>query len=97
MQSIIMVYEENHGFLCAANDFYSAVQYLIENNWLTDDMEFFDWDTGNTVPLKSFFPNYKEIILNEWDIEKFNTFFYERRLKNGFKSIFSYKTRYFTR
>ena len=75
MQSIIMVYEDSHGFLCAASDFYSAVQYLIENNWLTDGMEFFDWDTGNTVPLKSFFPNYKEIILNEWDINKFNTFF----------------------
>ena len=75
-ESIIAVFDaDNDDFICIAKDYYSAVSYLLEHNYLNDNLQFFDWDTGNSVPLKSFFPNYKEIILNEWDIEKFNTFF----------------------
>ena len=75
-ESIIAVFDaDNDDFICIAKDYYSAVSYLLEHNYLNDNLQFFDWDTGNSVPLKSFFPNYKEIILNEWDINKFNTFF----------------------
>ena len=75
-ESIIAVFDaDNDDFICIAKDYYSAVSYLLEYNYLNDNLQFFDWDTGNSVPLKSFFPNYKEIILNEWDIKKFNTFF----------------------
>lgn len=74
MQSVIVVFNENYDFLCVANDFYSAIQYLIENDWITDDMQVFDW-CGDKKPLKSSFPNYKEIIVNEWDMSIFNDFF----------------------
>ena len=75
-ESIIAVFDaDNDDFICIAKDYYSAVSYLLEHNYLNDNLQFFDWDTGNSIPLKSFFPNYKEIILNEWDINKFNTFF----------------------
>ena len=75
-ESIIAVFDaDNDDFICIAKDYYSAVSYLLEHNYLNDNLQFFDWDTGNSVPLKSFFPNYKEIILGEWDINKFNTFF----------------------
>lgn len=77
MQDVIIVLNDNRDFVCAARDFYSAVQFLIENDWLTDEMECFDWYTGKTAPLKNYFVNYKDIIPNEWDMEMFNTFFCE--------------------
>ena len=42
MQRVIVVNEENHGFLCVAKDFQSAVDYLIKNYWIGEGTEVYN-------------------------------------------------------
>lgn len=42
MQKVIVVNEENHGFLCVAKDFQSAVDYLIKNYWIDEGTEVYN-------------------------------------------------------
>ena len=39
MQEVILVREDNHGLIAVTLDYFSAVKYLVENNWLTDTIE----------------------------------------------------------
>lgn len=39
MQEVILVREDNHGLIAVASDYFSAVKFLIEENWLDDTCE----------------------------------------------------------
>ena len=42
MQKVVVVDEENHGFLCIAKDFQSAVDFLISDDWITEGSQVYD-------------------------------------------------------
>lgn len=42
MQKVIVVSEDNHGFLCVAKDFQSAVDFLFKNQWIDDVTEVYN-------------------------------------------------------
>ena len=77
MSKVVLINEDNHGLIGVANNYYNAVKWLTENNWLNsfDDILFEDnrWKTIIEV----FGENWKDLILNEWDIDKFNEVFQE--------------------
>ena len=39
---IYIIHEDNHGVLGVADSYESAVQFLIDNEWLTEDFEIWD-------------------------------------------------------
>ena len=39
---ITIINEDNHGVLGVADSYESAVQFLIDNEWLTEDFEIWD-------------------------------------------------------
>ena len=74
--TIIIINNSGYGCLCAATNYYNAVKWLIDEGWLTSSTDIYNWskDEYNTVE-ENFGTNWAEIILNEWDINKFNSTF----------------------
>ena len=77
---VITIYEDNHGQIGIALNYYNAVKWLIENDWLDDTIEvwsksanddWYDW-----ISIKEVYgENYADDILNNWDINTFNEIF----------------------
>jgi hypothetical protein len=72
--TVVFIEEENHGFIGMAKDFHSAIDFLINRNWLSDSTECW-WGEGNN------YASIKEILgedwvdeMHEWGIENFNEF-----------------------
>lgn len=74
MQEVILVREDNHGLIAVALDYFSAVKYLVENNWLTDTIEVgVDEDLEEVIV--AFGADWVDEILT-WDsVQKFNEVF----------------------
>lgn len=77
---VILIEEENHGFIGCAKDYKSSIHFLIKDDWLTDSTEV--WDEEKISPDNPWSPitevldkNWKGIIENRWDISDFNNFF----------------------
>ena len=74
MTEVILVREDNHGLIAVALDYFSAVKFLIEENWLDDTCEI-----GIDEDLKSL----QELWGDDWidevlaldDVDKFNDTF----------------------
>lgn len=74
---VIVINEETHGIIGIALNYYNAVKWLIEQNWLNDAVEvwrkcsndgWYDW-----ISIKEVYgENYANDILNNWDINIFN-------------------------
>ena len=72
---VILINEDNHGQIGVAYNYYKAVEWLINNNWIDDYTEV--WDD-----YKTYFGSLKEQLgedwademLYWWDIDKFNEF-----------------------
>lgn len=41
-QEVVLVFEENHNFICVARDIPHAISYLVANKWIDDDTLIFD-------------------------------------------------------
>ena len=74
MQKVILVNEDNHGFLCVAKDYQEAIKYLIQNSWLTEDMPILVG--AHWVELSKENPNWREDVKN-LSIKEFNEIFEE--------------------
>lgn len=74
MQEVILVREDNHGLIAVTLDYFSAVKYLVENNWLTDTIEVgVDEDLEEVIV--AFGADWVDEILT-WDsVQKFNEVF----------------------
>lgn len=77
---VITINEDNHGQIGIALNYYNAVKWLIENNWLDDTVElwykFSGNDDGDWISIKVVYgENYANDILNNWDINTFNEAF----------------------
>ena len=72
---VILISEDNHGQIGVALNYYNAVEWLIDNNWITYCTEVFDEIEGKWIPLiDRLGDNWASEMLYEWDIDKFNTF-----------------------
>ena len=70
--NIIIIHEDNHGVLGVAKDYDSAIDFLVQNKWLTTDTEVLN-STEELVPLKELGRDIETI--RSWDTEAFNDFF----------------------
>lgn len=70
--NIIIIHEDNHGVLGVAKDYDSAINFLVESQWLTTDVAVLN-SIGELVPLKELGLDIETI--RSWDIEAFNDFF----------------------
>ena len=74
MQEVILVREDNHGLIAVTLDYFSAVKYLVENNWLTDTIEVGVNEDLEEV-IVAFGADWVDEILT-WDsVQKFNEVF----------------------
>ena len=75
MQTVILIEEDNHGVIGVAKDYPSAIDCLVNENWLDENFEFYDGNYGTTKTiLEDLGKEWKSIILS-WDTEKFNEYF----------------------
>ena len=70
---IYIIHEDNHGVLGVADSYESAVQFLIDDEWLTEDFEILDREEYCSRPLYALEIKPEEI--KAWNINKFNDFF----------------------
>ena len=71
--TVVEIWEENHGLICIANNYYNAIKYLLAANWLTEDYDLFDTDTEKWKTISEVLgEDWKNILLNEWDLSIFN-------------------------
>lgn len=55
MQKVITVSEENHGFLCVAKDYQSAVDFLIKDCWIDEATEIYNDAKSEWMRLDEFY------------------------------------------
>ena len=78
MQMIYLIEEENHGMIGVAKDYQSAIDFLVNENWLDENFEVWvdelDEDYITQSIKDKFGKDWKEII-STWDAGQFNNFF----------------------
>ena len=76
MQTVVAIKEDNHGLIGIAKDYPSAINFLINENWLDEKFEVWvDNEDYLTQSIKDKLgENWKEIV-STWSIEQFNIFF----------------------
>lgn len=73
--TVILVYEDNHGFLTIAKDYKSAIKFLINDGWIKESMEIWDENGISHSRLDELLgEDAFDIITEKWDIDSFNTF-----------------------
>ena len=70
--NIIIIHEDNHGVLGVAKDYDSAINFLVQTQWLTTDVAVLN-SIRELVPIKELGLDIETI--KSWDIEAFNDFF----------------------
>ena len=80
MESIIVISEDNHGIIGFAKDLFSAVSYLIINDWITEDTTFFYEEWGEEFTLNDYFGNDWKAEILKMSLKDFNKFFDDRFL-----------------
>lgn len=76
---VIIVYEENHGYLCVAKNYKSTVKWLIDNHWIDDNTEVYTWSDVFSDYIYDKLINvldeeWADSMVEKWDIEEFNDF-----------------------
>ncbi len=76
MQMVYLIEEENHGMIGVAKNYSSAIDFLVDSDWLDEKFEVWvDNEDYLTQSIKDKLgENWKEII-STWDTEQFNNFF----------------------
>lgn len=70
---IYIIHEDNDGVIGVADSYESAVQFLIDKEWLTEDFEIWNREKDYSRPLYALEIKPEEI--KTWNISKFNDFF----------------------
>lgn len=69
---VIIIHEDNHGVIGVAKDYESAINCLLQNQWLNNEIEVLnsieEWTTLKELGLDIG-------TIKKWDIEAFNDFF----------------------
>lgn len=73
MKIVIRIDEECHGFIGVAEDYQSAVKFLIDDGWLTEYTEIYDDDLDSWHSVKEVFgDDWQNLMMNEWDMDTFS-------------------------
>lgn len=70
---VYIVHEDNHGVIGVADSYESAVQFLVDEEWITEEFEIWDREEDCSRPLYALEIKPEEI--KAWNISKFNDFF----------------------
>lgn len=76
--TVIVMNEENHGFLGIAKDYKAALKYLCQTNWLNKDTEINQYDDKKGwkyIPISKILGENVIETLSLWTITEFNDFF----------------------
>lgn len=75
MKMVYLIEEEMHGGIGIAKNYPFAIKFLIDNNWIDGNFEFYDVDCGDTKTIvEDLGENWKEVLFS-WDTETFNNYF----------------------
>lgn len=74
MQMVYLIEEDNHGNIGIAKDYSSAIDFLIDSDWLDGKCELYEGDGIYKTIEEKLGENWKEEILS-WDTEQFGEFF----------------------
>lgn len=73
---VIVIYEESHNVIGIANNYYNAVRFLLEEQWITNGATLYDERCSQWKPIEECLgKNWKEYLLNECDLNTFNDMF----------------------
>lgn len=72
--TVVTINEDYHGYIGLAADYNCAIDFLIQKGWLHNGTEV--WINHHGFLLKEIFDDWEKEIKN-WNLEKFNTFFYD--------------------
>ena len=74
---ICLIEEENHGMIGVAKDYPSAIDFLVDSDWLDEKFEVWvDNEINLTQTLEDHLGELWYVaIRDEWDTEQFNNFF----------------------
>ena len=77
MKMVYLIEEENHGMIGVAKDYPSAIDFLVNQDWLDGKFEVWvDNEISLTQTLEDHLGELWYVaIRDEWDIEQFNSFF----------------------
>lgn len=71
---VIVIDEENHGFIGIANNYYNAVKWLIKEHWLSRADEVYRDGKWENID-EAFGEDWETQMLEQWDMERFNRVF----------------------
>ena len=75
---VIIIQEDNHGLIGIAKNYISAIDFLVNENWIDENYEVWvdelDEDYIKQSIKDNLGENWKEIV-STWNTEKFNNFF----------------------
>jgi len=70
---VITINEDNHGQIGIALNYYNAVKWLINEHWIDDDTEQYNFDTDEWETVKSMWgDNWRDLMLDQWNRNFFN-------------------------
>ena len=73
---VVKIGEDNHGFLGVAKDYKSAIQFLIEEDWITEATEVYVDVEGGWIRLDEYFDDWEYEVKN-MSRETFDELFYD--------------------
>ena len=74
MKTVIIIEEDNHGFIGIAETFLDAIDFLITEDWLNGKTELYEGDEKYKTIEEDLGENWISQI-SEWNLEKFNKYF----------------------
>ena len=76
MQMVYLIEEDNHGNIGIAKDYLSAIDFLVDSDWLDSNFEVYcdAFDDETKSIKKDIGENWKDVI-KSWDCETFNQYF----------------------
>lgn len=74
MKMVCLIEEDNHGNIGIAKDYFSAIDFLIDSDWLDENCELYEGDGIYKTVKEDLGEKWKEVILS-WDTETFNNYF----------------------
>lgn len=70
---VYIIHEDNNGVIGVADSYESAVQFLVDKEWMTGNFEIWDSEKDYSRPLYTLEIKPEEV--KTWNISKFNDFF----------------------
>lgn len=77
--TVIKVFEDCHGLICLAKDYESALEFLVNNNWIEDSIEVFVGENEEGMGeyqrvIEVFGEDWVDMMRDHWNINDFNEY-----------------------